>query len=430
MAAAGVRLGWNRSPLANAIGGSVGASGSQQNLIVLWMAGGPSQMDTFDMKVGHENGGPMQETATTVPGMHFSQHFSGLAKLADHLAIVRSIKTKEGDHGRGTYLVRTGQRPGGPIKYPCFPANVAHLLSPRDPLIPDYVSVTPPTAINPMAFSSGFLGASHQPLTVLAQNGPGNPGAMVDANRPTLRVENLKPPKELPWARMERRRALWEGLQETYGVKERGAAPITHDTMFRRAIQLSDSELQNAFDIELEPAVVRESYGTGTFGQGCLMARRLVERGVPVVEVALGSQALSWDTHMDNFKQVEALSLELDRAWSQLMLDLIDRNLLATTTILWIGEFGRTPAINPQGGRDHFPDAWSCVMAGGRIAGGQVYGKTSPDGLTVIENEVSIPQILATVAVSCGVDPAHENLSELGRPLRVVESDPIDALLS
>ncbi len=195
-------------------------------------------------------------------------------------------------------------------------------------------------------------------------------------------------------------------------------------------MKLSDSELNIAFDIESEPQAVRSAYGAGTFGQGCLMARRLVERGVPVVEVTMGSTGLGWDTHADNFKQVEALSREVDMAWSQLMMDLIDRELLQSTTILWIGEFGRTPAINAQGGRDHFPDAWSCVLAGGRIAGGQVYGKTSDNGMEVVEDEVSVQQVLATAAISCGVSPEHENISDLGRPIALVEAEPIDRLLT
>jgi uncharacterized protein (DUF1501 family) len=160
------------------------------------------------------------------------------------------------------------------------------------------------------------------------------------------------------------------------------------------------------------------------------MARRLLEQGVPVVEVAMGSEGLGWDTHAQNFELLPRLLGELDNAWSQLMTDLDQRGLLQDTTILWIGEFGRTPIINPAAGRDHFPDAWSCVLAGGNIAGGQVFGKTSDDGQQVVEDPVSIGQVLATVAASCGIDPKLENVSEEGRPIAIVDGQPIEKLLA
>ncbi len=234
MLAGGVSFQLHGTPIAAALGHRLNNTlDSQQHLIVLWMAGGPSQLDTFDLKVGHPNGGTFRETATKVPGVKFSEHFSQLAKFADHMAIVRSLKTKEGDHGRGTYLVRTGQRPGSPVKYPCFPAAVAQVLSPRDPLVPDYVSVLPSTAINPAAFTSGFLGPRHQPLTVTAQSrtAPGTEAGRIDPGPPKLKVENLVPASEVSPTRLLRRRELWDTLQQSYQVQERGPAPQTHDTM-------------------------------------------------------------------------------------------------------------------------------------------------------------------------------------------------------
>ncbi len=411
-------------PLSNRLASNNG----QQHLIILWMAGGPSQMDTFDLKVGHANGGEFKETATNVPGVRFSEHFSRLSQMADKMAVIRSLQTKEGDHGRGTFLVRTGQRPGAPIKYPAVPASLAKQLSPNDPMVPDYVSILPPTFINPMAFGSGFLGPRHQPLTVGAQSSVPNGAAM--GRTPELKVDNLLPSSPIESERVDRRRKLWEMLQESYAAADRPGAPKAHDTVTRRAMKLSDSELNVAFDLSKESDETKELYGTGTFGQGCLMARRLVERGVPVVEVTLGNGGLGWDTHADNFNAVKRLSQELDAGWSQLMIDLEERDMLQDTTILWIGEFGRTPQINPQAGRDHFPDAWSCVLAGGRIAGGQVYGKTSADGTTVEEKPVTVQQVLATAAASVGVDPAIENMSELGRPLKIIEGEPINELLT
>jgi uncharacterized protein (DUF1501 family) len=189
-----------------------------------------------------------------------------------------------------------------------------------------------------------------------------------------------------------------------------------------------------AFNLSEEPAEVRERYGKGTFGQGCLLARRLIERGVPFVEVSLNSTTegggLGWDTHNDNFKAVAALSAELDAGWATLMTELEERGLLESTTILWMGEFGRTPKINARSGRDHFPRAWSCVLGGGGIAGGQTYGRTSADGTVVEENQIGAPTVLATLCQALGVPPSTENISETGRPLKIVEADPIEKLLS
>ncbi len=162
------------------------------------------------------------------------------------------------------------------------------------------------------------------------------------------------------------------------------------------------------------------------------MARRLVERGVPVVEVSLSDApgGLSWDSHADNFNTVKRLSSQLDRAWSQLLLDLKSSGLLEQTTIVWMGEFGRTPQINDMGGRDHFPNAWSCVLAGAGIVGGSIVGKTSEDGMEVTDRPVTAPEFLATLCRAVGVDPSHENLSEDRRPIKIVEGEAIGEILS
>lgn len=427
MLACGVGMGASRCLWARPIADAMMRTDASRHLVILWMAGGPSQMDTFDMKPGTANGGEFREIATSVPGIRISEHLPKIAKWMDHLAIVRNLQTKEGDHGRGTFLVRTGQRPGAPLKYPSFPVALAKELSPSDPMIPDYVSIAPQIAINPAAFGSGFLGPRYQPLTVGAQTAF-NP--QPNARPVDLRVDNLLPASDLASERIRRRREMWEMLQENYGIAERDGAPKAHDTVFRRAMKLSDSELNVAFDLTKEATEVRDRFGPSTFGQGCLMARRLIERGVPVVEVTLGEAGLAWDTHANNFQSVKNLSAQLDAGWSSLMEDLSDRGLLESTTFLWIGEFGRTPAINPQGGRDHFPDAWSCVVGGGNIAGGQVLGATSPDGTKVEGDPTSIPEILATISTATGVNPATENTSELGRPIKIVDAKPLKTLLT
>ncbi len=193
------------------------------------------------------------------------------------------------------------------------------------------------------------------------------------------------------------------------------------------------SEAATAFDLEQEPAAVRDAYGRGRFGQGCLLARRLVERGVPFVEVSLGgfdANAVGWDTHQNNFTVVKNLSAELDAGWGTLMEELKQRGLLESTTILWMGEFGRTPQINAQGGRDHFPNAWSCVLAGGGIRGGGAYGRTSPDGTSVEENPTSAGGVLATLCAALGIDPAKQNTNDLGRPIKIADGEPIRELVA
>lgn len=431
-ASTGLASGW-----ASRLAAEVRASGTQRHLIVLWMPGGPSQMDTFDMKPGHANGGSFKEIETSVPGMRFSEHLPRLAKQAHRLALVRAMQTKEGDHSRGTFLVRTGHRPGAPVKVPSLPASLAQELSAASADIPDYVSILPNSFINPAAFSAGFLGAAREPLTVggsqpLGPNGLPLPTAAPASDQPAdLRVDNLLPPDGLDIERLQRRKAYWAMLQDRYGAAQRRGAPATHDTVYRRAMQLAESSLAGAFNLREEDDSARRAYGISPFGQGCLMARRLIEYGVPVVEVSLNgmNNALGWDSHTDNFKIVQSLSEQLDLGWSQLMIELEERGLLESTTIAWMGEFGRTPEINSMGGRDHFPDAWSCVLGGGSIAGGAIIGKTSADGKEVVDRPVTVPELLATICTAVGVDPHKENISDERRPIKIADGQPIAELL-
>jgi hypothetical protein len=196
---------------------------------------------------------------------------------------------------------------------------------------------------------------------------------------------------------------------------------------------MMDAGAIEAFQLEKEPESIRAAYGRGVFGQGCLMARRLIERGVPLVEVTLGglsSGGLQWDTHQDNFRTVRQLSAELDSGWATLVSELAERGLLDRTTILWIGEFGRTPQINSMGGRDHFPDAWSCVLCGGGIRGGQYYGTTSADGREIVDGKVQIPDLLATICQALGLSPQLEHTTHLGRPVRLTGGTPIAEILA
>ncbi len=396
------------------------------------MGGGPSQTDTFDMKPGHANGGSFKEIQTAAAGLRVSEHLPGLARHGKQIAVVRSLSTKEGDHGRGTYLMRTGQRPQGPIQYPAIGASLGKELGRPSDSFPNYVSIAPYQAISPAAFGPGFLGPRYAPLTVAASNRyrsrRQDPGSYAE-----LRVDDLTAPAHLDSESVRDRLELWKALQTDFLTEKGNArAPVAQDTVYRRALEMMNSGAARAFDLTEESDAVRSAYGRGTFGQGCLMARRLIEQGVACVEVSLGSigGGSSWDTHTANFPTVKQLSTELDQGWSTLLAELAARGLLESTTVLWLGEFGRTPKINNNSGRDHFPAAWSCVFAGGGIRGGQAYGKTSPDGMTVTAGKVDVGDVLATLSQAVGVAPATENMTAMGRPIKVAEGKPIRKILS
>jgi uncharacterized protein (DUF1501 family) len=425
-------LGWSASGWFPAFAAQAASGKRRRHCILLWMTGGPSQMDTFDLKPGHANGGSFKEIQTQAPGLRFSEHFGGLARRANEIAVVRGLSTKEGDHGRGTYLMRTGQRPQGPIQYPAIGASLAKELGRPADSFPNYVSIAPYQAINPAAFGPGFLGPRYAPLTVAPTTryraaGPADASAYAE-----LQVADLHPSAQLAADTVHDRLALWNALQDEFiAGKGKPRAPVAQDTVYRRALEMMDSSAARAFDLSAEADTVRSAYGVGVFGQACLMARRLVEQGVAFVEVSLGSfgGGSSWDTHSANFPTVKRLSQELDQAWSMLLAELKERGLLETTTVLWLGEFGRTPKINGQAGRDHFPAAWSCVFAGGGIRGGQAFGKTSSDGMTVESGKVDVGDVLSTLSQALGVEPQTENMTAMGRPVKIAEGRPIKDIL-
>lgn len=404
----------------------------KRHCVLLWMTGGPSQTDTFDMKPGHANGGEFQEIATSVPGLRFSEHLPQLARQAERLAVLRGLSTKEGDHGRGTHLMRTGHPPMGPIRYPTIGASLSKELAAAELEVPAFVSISPYRIFNQAAFGPGFLGPRYAPLTVGADDG-------VAANQQPqegyaeLKVDDLKPHAGVAADQFAGRLELWRSLQDSFLSSHAAASPQAHDTVYRRAIRLMNSQAARAFDLTEEPDKVREAYGRGRFGQGCLMARRLIEQGVAFVEVSLsgiGNGALGWDTHSNNFPTVRRLSEELDAGWATLMRELDERGLLESTTIIWMGEFGRTPAINNNAGRDHFPAAWTAVLAGGGIQGGQAYGKTSDDGMEVTDGKIAVGDLLATLCEALGVPADLQNMSELGRPIRIAEGTPVRQVLA
>ncbi|MCA8990562.1 MAG: DUF1501 domain-containing protein [Planctomycetaceae bacterium] len=405
-----------------------------RSCILLWMPGGPSQLDTFDLKPEHENAGEFKPIQTSVPGIQISEHLPKLAQEMESCAIVRSMQTKEGDHGRATYHLRTGYRPQGPIQYPTLGSLVSKERGAATEL-PNYVSILPNSFLSPAAFSPGFLGPQHAPLVV--GDGRGAPGNMDDNEygRP-LTVQNIRLANGIDLTRADARLDLLKFVETGFASNRPGLPTESHQAAYAQAVRMMRSSAIQAFELDSEPAESREAYGKNRFGQACLLARRLVEQGVPFVEVALGgpdgNSGVGWDTHQNNFEAVKGLSETLDPAWSTLISDLRSRGLLDSTLIVWMGEFGRTPVINGNTGRDHFPNAWSTVLCGGGIKGGQVYGATNESGMEVADSPVAVGGLLATVVNALGIDHTKQNLSSIGRPIPITElnSEPIGELLA
>lgn len=390
----------------------------RRSCILLWMAGGPTQTDTFDPKPGHANGGPFATIATRTPGIRIAEHLPGVARQMNDLAVIRSMSTREGDHGRATYHLRTGYASQPPIQFPALGSLVAKEREQADADLPGFVSIG-----SQFANAAGFLGPRFAPL-IVGQDGE---YGFADGEGST-RVQNVAIPSSVGRARFDDRQALARDLGADFVQSRPGIATASHRHAYDRAERLMSPAATQAFDVSREAASVRDAYGRTRFGQSCLLARRLVERGVPFVEVTLGG----WDTHDNNFNAVRNLCGTLDPAWSTLMNDLRERNLLENTVVVWMGEFGRTPRINPRNGRDHYPAAWSVVLGGGGIRGGQIVGRTSASGGTVDDRPVAVGDLLATICLALGLDPARQNMSNVGRPIRLAEptAEPLRGIIT
>jgi len=386
-----------------------------KSVVVLWLNGGPATIDLWDLKPDHPNGGPFREIETSAPGLRISEHLPRLAQFGTDLSLVRSMSTKEGDHDRATFLLRTGYTPVGAIQFPAVGAVLARELGAEASDLPNFVSIAP--ARYASSFGGGFLGPQHDPLM------------LGDAANPAegLKVPDLTRAARVSDAAQRSRLETLSILERQFSTGRKALAVESVQAATARALRLMRPEAAAAFHLDEESSKTRAAYGNGLFGQGVLLARRLVERGVPFIEVTLDG----WDTHQNNFDRVKTLSTTLDSAFAALLGDLRERGLLESTLVVCQGEFGRTPKINGNTGRDHWPASWSVALAGGGIKTGQVIGRTSDDGLTVAEHPVSAPDLIATVARAVGVDPQKQNLSNVGRPIRVAHPDarPVADLL-
>jgi hypothetical protein len=382
-----------------------------RSFILLWMQGGPSHLDTFDPKPGTENGGDTQAIDTAVPGIRIAASWHETAKVLRELAILRSLTNKEGQHDRATYQLHTGYIPSGSVKHPSLGSNIAREIGPKDLDVPAVVTIGGGRggAVG-LGMGAGFLGVDYEPFHVADPN-------RLPENVATGTSE----------ARYRRRLALLGRIEEEFAQRGGEVVVDNHRRIYDKAAKLVLSPKTKAFDLSREPDSVKQKYGNNSFGLGCLLARRLVEAGVTFVEVQHGN----WDTHQDNFTRVPELSGQVDPGLAALISDLKERGLLETTLVAWMGEFGRTPRINPRGGRDHYPRVFSAVLAGGGVRGGQVIGASTHDGTAVLHDPVTVPDLFCSICKSLGVDPAKENMSPLGRPMKIVDGgQPVDQLFA
>jgi uncharacterized protein DUF1501 len=366
--------------------------------ILLFMRGGPSQFETFDPKPGTTNGGPTKGIATAVPGIRIAEGWDKVAGVMKDIALIRSMTNREGEHLRATYQLHTGYVPLGSVKFPTLGSIVATELGSPDFDLPSFVSVGGRFD----SIGSGFLGMSVAPFFV--------------AN-PLQMPGNVELPQGVTAQRFGRRLELMRELETDFAEAGGRQRVEDHKGLYTGASQMVLSPRLKAFDVSQESDALRDRYGRNPFGQGCLLARRLVEAGVTFVEVASNG----WDTHQDNFTRVKTLSESVDPGFAALVGDLKERGMLEKTLVIWMGEFGRTPKINPRTGRDHYPRAFNVALAGGGVKGGQVIGATSADGTTVTERPVTVPDLFCSFYDALKINPRKENMTTLGRPIKLID---------
>ena len=370
-----------------------------RSVILLWMGGGPSTIDLWDLKPGASTGGPFKPINTSADGIQICEHLPLMAQQMHHMNIVRSMSTREADHMRGRYYMHTGYVPNPSVEYPSYGSVVSHELINSIPEleIPAFVSVGGPS------LGPGFLGATYAPFVVDSNGNIRDLNGGVDQNR---MVDRLK---------------MLEAIENNF-INQRQGVALDHKKVVDKTLKLMTSKQMDAFKVSKEPADIREKYGNTGFGRGCLMARRLVEAGVPFIEVDLGG----WDNHADIFTTLQNQKLpELDKAMSCLISDLHDRGLLDSTVVMWMGEFGRTPNINGNGGRDHWARSWSVVVGGGGFKSGIIVGQTNEDGKEVVSDPYSSQDLMASVLKAVGISLETTFTSKNGRPMKIANSGKV-----
>lgn len=387
-AAGGSLMNWGH--LFHARSAAAAVKNQKKRCILLWMNGGVSQFETFDMKPGRPTAGLFRPIATNLPGVQVSELMPQIAQHMDKLAVIRSMRTSQVDHPGGIHLMHTGYAGAAGIRFPEMGAVIAKYLGEPETDLPNFIKI-----FSHGNTGAGFLGPQYQPFALSP-----------DGRLPAFSQSNLQPAIET------RRNQLRNFVEDVYARSLPAETAQMHRQAYQAARRLQ--KVQAVFDIDGEWDKHRELYGDSAFGRRCLLARRLIEEGVPFVEVGQSS----YDSHADNFTWHRALVPPMEHAWVGLLKDLEQRGLLDSTLVVWMGEIGRTPKINNRSGRDHYVRSWSTALAGAGVKGGLVYGESDRDGVDVKENPVTEGDFFATIYQALGIDPTTEHYTGV-RPIPI-----------
>lgn len=379
--------------------------GADKSLIFLWLAGGPPQSDTYDMKPDAplEYRGEFKPISTKVPGIQMCELMPRTAEQADKLCILRSVMSADlGSHERSSRYLQTGVLPVPNTDFASY-GSVYVKEKKFSGAFPPYVGILKPSE---RGYGAGFLGAQYDPLLA------------GDPSEKNYRLRDLAPPEGLTLDRVERRKEVLKEFNQAWKAVDTEAKLNSYDPAVEQAYNMVFNEkVHSAFDITKEPDKMRDLYGRTQIGQGLLMARRLVEHGVKAVSIWMGG----WDTHSKNFTSLkEKLLPPMDQGFGALLGDLHQRGMLENTLVVQVGEFGRTPKVNGQAGRDHWPRAFSVALAGGGLKGGTIIGATDKHAAEVADRPITVEDLSATIFTALGVDIHGVNHTPEGRPIAIV----------
>ncbi|MEE3372569.1 MAG: DUF1501 domain-containing protein [Planctomycetota bacterium] len=370
-----------------------------KSCILLWMQGGPSQFETFSPKPTHSNGGDTKAISTQAPGIQIAENLPQVSRVMQDICLIRSMNSKEGSHPRAQSLLHTGYLPTASVQFPTLGSHAAHQLGDPDDELPNFVRIGR-AGRGGGGDGGGLLGVTYDPFV------------MSDASRMPENTTVTTSDR-----RYRRRLKLRNQLESQFAKRGARQEVANQKELYAKSSRMVLSPKMDAFDISQESKAMQSAYGDTAFGKGCLLARRLLESGVTFVEVVAGN----WDTHFDNFSRSRTLCQQIDQPYAQLLQDLKQRGILEKTLVIWMGEFGRTPRINPRGGRDHFPRAFNVALSGSGIRGGQVIGRTNEPGTSVSDRPISVADLFQTFCQALDIDADHENLSGIGRPIKIVD---------
>ena len=379
------------------VGKSQWKSGSAKAVIYIYLTGGLSQIDSFDTKPGADTQGPVESLKTNADGILISEYFPKMARQMDKVCLIRSMHSTQGVHEHGSYYMRTGYMMNQTIKHPGIGAWSSHFLGKGETELPQNVKIGGSTN----STWGGFLDPRHAALTIATPNSG---------------LQHSRLPSSVTSHRFERRLSRLRQMNDAFVASNRTRATRTHVELFDEAVRLMKSNDLEGFELSHEATKKRQQYGENSLGQGCLLAKRLVERGVRFIEV----NDRGWDTHIRNFALMREKGAVLDQALSALLDDLSQTGMLEETLVVVATEFGRTPTIDEANvGRDHYPQAFTCLMAGGGVLGGQAYGATDKEGREIVADQVTVPDFNATIAHAMGLPLREKVISPSKRPFTV-----------